>query len=49
MPGSVPGSGEDIVEGLQEKVGVFALEDERGADLGSGVSFSANAWLGRAH
>ena len=47
--GSVPDRGENIVDGLQEKPGVFALEDERGPDLGSGVSFSANAWLGRAH
>jgi len=45
----VPGRGENIVEGLQEKIGVFALEDERGPDLGSCVCFSANAWLGRAN
>jgi hypothetical protein len=45
--GSVPGRGENIVDGLQEKPGLFALESERGPDLGSCVSFSANAWLGR--
>jgi hypothetical protein len=29
----VPGRGENTIEGLQEKVGVFTLEDERGVGL----------------
>jgi hypothetical protein len=41
----VPDRGENVVDGLQEKPGVFAPEDDRGPDLGSCVGFSANAWL----